>query len=148
MTMSKQPIRSAIQVQIIAMAVLVSTPIYVVVCYLLYFTKALGAPIFGSGETTTMIGYVLLASGIGVSMLSFPIRKFLKTRTTDTSLESKLREVLTCLAVAEAGSIHGLVFFLLTHTWPIPMVLFTISLSIKILHFPLRGWIEETAPEE
>lgn len=144
--MSKQPLESPVQVQIVAGAIMASVIVHAVVGVWLTRGGVLpeGGLMNADENTLGLIGLVLVAAGAGAATLSFLVRRLLVQRLQNegATLQSILQAVIVSLAMAEAPGVMGLVLALLTGGLLLPAVLWGISFGVSLFHFPTRAWIE------
>ncbi len=90
---------------------------------------------------------VLIPLGLAGTLASFPVRWLMLGRLGETGdSTARLRVAIAAMTLAEAGSIAGLAFALLTETLAASYLLWSVSLAACILHYPRAAWL--TGPPE
>ena len=145
--MYSRPVKTVLQLQLVAFALTVSPAIHLGVLILLRSTGAL--PTDGFLPMKDAMGtFFLVVLGVGAlysAWYTLRLRKGLEIvfLAKSNTFTNRMRVIIITLVACEMPSITGLLIGLLSGDLIIASVAIAVSVAACIYHFPTRAWIEQ-----
>ena len=133
--------QSVLRVKLIAVAIIMSTPIYMLVSTLLrlYSMETGKGFVFDSGA----LGNLPVIGCIIISMITFVASVLFRNAAArkTSGINGRMRTMMIAMQIGHFGSMAGLVYFLLTGELNNGLIIMGISFTGSIYLFPSTAWI-------